>query len=277
MKFFCLSPRFWIKGWIFITSSVSVCICVLSMSVYVYVEHVWSRKFVNKTWMIWEVCEWLRGSPNDLIVCDYECRTSMNDSEQMWTLNKHKWLWTTMNDCERLWVTVSVYEHDMNDYEHWINMNDCEIIERSLWVVCECEQGMICQWEQGVIYEWEQKTIYEWKQGMIYEWVRGTIKSKEQSMNEEWYANDKHLGTICEFFVRLILCISWVTMFPSWLVPTNFKFRPIFPTEVQVHLESNASQLVKKPLNLSPMMKKKNKIMKVCGTFKISGPHIFFG
>jgi len=46
-------------------------------------------------------------------------------------------------------------------------------------------------------------------------------------------------------------------MFPSWSIPTNFKFRPIFPIEVQVHLESSASQLVKKPLSLSPIMKKK--------------------
>jgi hypothetical protein len=33
--------------------------------------------------MIWEVCEQLRGSANDLIICDYECQASMNDSEQM--------------------------------------------------------------------------------------------------------------------------------------------------------------------------------------------------
>jgi hypothetical protein len=188
------------------------------------------------------------------------------------------WLYVIMN-VERTWMTMNECEHwtSISDYERlwtWTNMNDCEIIEQSLWVVCECEQGVIC--------EWEQKTICEWKQGMIWEWVWGTIKSKEQSMSEEryvneWYVNDKHLGTICAYFVRLILCILWVTMFPSWLVPTNFKFRPIFPTEVQVHLESNASQLVKKPLSLSPITKKNNKVMKVCGTFKISGPCVFFG
>jgi hypothetical protein len=207
---------------------------------------------VKRAWMTVNKCEhWI----------------SISDYEWLWmTVNICEWLWAsmnmiwiTMNNYEHLWVTVNVYEHDMNDYEHWTNMNDCEIIEQSLWMVCECEQGVICEWEQGVIYEWEWKTIYEWKQGMICEWVWGAIKSKEKSMSEEWYMNDKHLWTICAFFVRLILCISWMTMFPLWLVPTNFKFRPIFPIEVQVHLESNASQLVKKSLSLSPIMKKKTR------------------
>ncbi len=68
-------------------------------------------------------------------------------------------------------------------------------------------------------------------------------------------------------------------MFPPLLIPTNLKFTPIFPSlnvEAQAHPKSNASQHVEKPcLNL--IMKTKNEIMKVCGTFKIKGPCIFLG
>jgi hypothetical protein len=63
-------------------------------------------------------------------------------------------------------------------------------------------------------------------------------------------------------------------------VPTNLKFKPIFPilnVEARANLESNVSQLVKEPLNLSLVMKNKNKIMKVCGTLKINGPCVFLG
>jgi hypothetical protein len=69
-------------------------------------------------------------------------------------------------------------------------------------------------------------------------------------------------------------------MSPPLLVPTNLKFRPIFPilnVEAQAHPKSNVSQPVEEPLSLSLIMKKKNKIMKVCGTFKINGPRIFLG
>ncbi len=106
MKFFCLNPRFWIKGWIFITSNVYVCICVLSMSVYVYVVSMCDlgSLWTKGTWMIWEVRKWLWGSANDLIVCDYECWANMNDNEWMWALNKHKWLWTTMNMNKHEWL-----------------------------------------------------------------------------------------------------------------------------------------------------------------------------
>jgi len=69
-------------------------------------------------------------------------------------------------------------------------------------------------------------------------------------------------------------------MSPLLLVPTNLKFTPIFPSlnvEAQAHPKSNASQPVEKPLSLNLIMKKKNEIMKVCGTFKINGPRIFLG
>jgi hypothetical protein len=71
-----------------------------------------------------------------------------------------------------------------------------------------------------------------------------------------------------------------MTMSPPLLVPTNLKFKPIFPilnVEAQVHPKSNVSQLVKEPLSLSQIMKKKDEIMKVCSAFKINGPHIFLG
>jgi hypothetical protein len=121
----------------------------------------------------------------------------------------------------------------------------------------------------------------EWFVSECEEW----FKNKKKSMNNEWslneqYVNDKHLKIICAFFVRLIICILWVTMSPPLLVPTNLKFTPIFPSlnvEAQAHPKWNASQPVEEPLSLNLIMKGKNEIMKVCGTFKINGPRIFLG
>ncbi len=88
------------------------------MSVYVYVwtwmsvsmftsKHeclclstLWTWMFASAIWacVIWEVCEWLQGSLNDL----GGLQMIMNKDEQfdcewLWTSNEHEWLWMIMN------------------------------------------------------------------------------------------------------------------------------------------------------------------------------------
>jgi hypothetical protein len=73
-------------------------------------------------------------------------------------------------------------------------------------------------------------------------------KNKKKSMNDEWslneqYVNDKHLGTICAFFVKWIICILWLTMSPPLLIPTNLKFKPIFPI-LNVEVQAQPNQML---------------------------------
>lgn len=166
-----------------------LCLCLcLNTNVYVCIYIVNMRDlgslWTKGTWMIWEVCEQLWGSANDLIVRNYECWASMNDNQGMWPLNKHKWLWTTMSNYECMWMIVRLLN---NLCEWFVNVN-------KEWYVSENEEE---------IYEWERRAICEWERGVIREWMWGTIESEEQYVSE-WSMSDKHLGTICTFFVRLI-------------------------------------------------------------------------
>jgi len=153
----------------FITSNVCVCICVLSMNVCVYVVSMCDlgSLWTKGTWMIWEVCKWLWGSANDLIVCDYECRVSMTDGERMWALNVHKWLWMTMNVCEWLWTFMNMI---------WMTMN----IEQT-WMIVRLLNDL-CEWFANVNKEWYVSENKEWSMS----------ESENQSMNEskEWFVNE---------------------------------------------------------------------------------------
>jgi hypothetical protein len=64
-------------------------------------------------------------------------------------------------------------------------------------------------------------------------------------MSDEQSVNDEHLGTICAFSIKFIMCVPWVTTNLPLSVPTNFKFKPIFlilNVEAQAHPKSSASQ-----------------------------------
>jgi hypothetical protein len=62
----------------------------------------------------------------------------------------------------------------------------------------------------------------EWFMSECEEW----FENKKQFMNNEWslneqYVSDEHLRTICAFFVKLIICILWMTMSFPLLIPAN--------------------------------------------------------
>jgi hypothetical protein len=86
------------------------------------------------------------------------------------------------------------------------------------------------------LYEWFVIKSEEWSMNESEEWSM----SEEQFVNDKQFVNEKHLGVICAFSIRLIMFISWVIMFLHLLVPTNFKFKPIFLVfyvEVHAHLQ----------------------------------------
>ncbi len=76
----------------------------------------------------------------------------------------------------------------------------------------------------------EEQSMNESKEWFVSESEEWS-KNKNQFMNDEWslneqYVSDEHLGTICAFFVTLIICIMWMTISPPLLVPTNLNLDP---------------------------------------------------
>jgi hypothetical protein len=112
--------------------NMNVCICAMSMcnlgSLWVTKRELeWFWRFANDyegqtIWLsVTKTIKWTW-----VIVNDCEHWTSISDYQNNCEhLSECEHLWVYVNDYEWLWESVS-----MNDYEHQVNMSDCEIFEQ---------------------------------------------------------------------------------------------------------------------------------------------------